>query len=147
MLFGRIEKNEWRRTDPWNLKWYQFPVLEQLVDIYSCIETITNEKAKNIALVAFSDILRKSSNASSKYPNVMYDKNSNTKALPAKAFLESLRQVINSALSLSQIVGTGKDVCIFQQSNLRLPIDDGTIDAIISHPPYIAAIPYAEYGS
>ena len=91
MLFGRIEKNEWRRTDPWNLKWYQFPVLEQLVDIYSCIETITNEKAKNIALVAFSDILRKSSNASSKYPNVMYDKNSNTKALPVKVFLESLR--------------------------------------------------------
>lgn len=50
-------------------------------------------------------------------------------------------------MSLSQIVGTGKDVCIFQQSNLRLPIDDGTIDAIISHPSYIAAIPYAEYGS
>ena len=35
-------------------------------------------------MVAFSDILRKSSNASSHYPNVMYDKNAKKKPLPQK---------------------------------------------------------------
>ena len=32
-------------------------------------------------------------------------------------------------------------------NNLELPLEENSIDAIISHPPYIAAIPYAEYGS
>ena len=76
---SKQKKNNWRIGDEWNCKWYQTDVLKQLVQIYSCIEIIENKKAKNIALVAFSDVLRKSSNASSKYPNVMYDKNAKKK--------------------------------------------------------------------
>jgi site-specific DNA-methyltransferase (cytosine-N4-specific) len=140
--------NVWRVEDPWNKKWYQEDVLLQLIDIYSCIDVLENEKAKNIALVAFSDILRKSSNASSRYPNVMFDKKAKKKALPAKAFLESLAYVIDAvALLTKELEGKEFSTNILQGNNLDLPFENETFDAIVSHPPYIAAIPYAEYGS
>lgn len=144
----RFEDNKWRLSDSWNLKWYQEDVLKQLVDIYTAIDGIENEKAKNIALVAFSDILRKSSNASSHYPNVMFDKNAKKKPLPAKAFLESLSHVIDSVIAMTnELGGTETQTIILQGNNLCLPLDNNSVDAIVSHPPYIAAIPYAEYGS
>ncbi len=144
----QIEKNNWRIVDEWHCKWYQTDVLKQLVQIYSCIEIIENEKAKNIALVAFSDILRKSSNASSKYPNVMYDKNAKKKPLPAKPFLESLNNVVEAVKALSyKMENKSCRAGIIMQNNLALSIDSESVDAIISHPPYIAAVPYAEYGS
>lgn len=145
---AQIEKNNWRIVDEWYCKWYQADVLKQLVQIYSCIEIIENEKAQNIALVAFSDILRKLSNASSKYPNVMYDKNAKKKPLPAKPFLESLNNVIETVKTLShKLENKPYTANIIMQNNLELSIDTESVDAIISHPPYIAAVPYAEYGS
>ena len=144
----QIEKNNWRIGDEWNCKWYQTDVLKQLVQIYSCIEIIENKKAKNIALVAFSDVLRKSSNASSKYPNVMYDKNAKKKPLPAKPFLEALNHVIEAVNALSrQMENRPYTANIIMHNNLNLPIASESVDAIISHPPYISAVPYAEYGS
>lgn len=144
----QIGINQWRFEDSWSQKWYQEDVLRQLVQIYSCVETIQNEKARNIALVAFSDILRKSSNASSKYPNVMFDKNAKKKELPAKAYIESLNHVIDSVKTMTEVTrDMTASVEMYLQSNLSLQIEASTVDAIISHPPYIAAIPYAEYGS
>lgn len=144
----KYTENHWRLDDVWNKKWYQEDVLHQLVEIYAAIDGIDNVKAKNIALVAFSDILRKSSNASSRYPNVMYDKNAKKKALPAKSFLESLFHVIDSVKAMSEVLnGANTSTVIWQGNNLSLPLDNNSVDAIVSHPPYIAAIPYAEYGS
>ncbi len=140
--------NQWRINDPWNRKWYQEDVLIQLVDIYSAIDGIENEKAKNIALVAFSDILRKSSTASSRYPNVMFDKNAKKRPLPANPFLESLFHVIDSVNAMSkELRGNIACATILQGNNLVLPLENDSVDAIVSHPPYIAAIPYAEYGA
>lgn len=145
--FSECEENLWRLNDPWNLKWYQSDVLKQLIDIYSCICSINNSKARDIALVAFSDILRKSSNASSKYPNVMYDKNIKKKPLPAKSFLEALMHVREAVQEMSKSVMQQESrINIILHNNLDMPIEDGSIDAIITHPPYIAAVPYAEYG-
>ncbi len=145
---NKYSDNIWRIDNTWNKKWYQKDVLLQLVEIYAVIEGIENEKAKNIALVAFSDILRKSSNASSRYPNVMFDKNVKKKPLPAKAFLESLVHIINSVSLMSKEICTlDVEPTILQGNNLKMPLKDDTVDAIITHPPYIAAIPYAEYGS
>lgn len=144
----QFEKNRWRLYDAWNQKWYQPGVLYQLVQIYSCIETINSAKARNIAMVAFSDILRKSSNASSKYPNVMFDKNAKKKNLPAKSFLESLISIVEAVNSLSISIREHKvETEVLLHNNLDLPCKDDSVDAIITHPPYIAAIPYAEYGS
>lgn len=145
---SQFENNSWRLNDPWNTKWYQEDVLFQLTRIYSVIEVIKSEPARNIALVAFSDILRKSSNASSKYPNVMFDKNAPKKPLPAKAFIDSLNHVMSCVIEMSnKCRNSNTSTTAILHNNLDLPIESDSIDAIISHPPYIAAVPYAEYGS
>ena len=144
----QFEANAWRLRNSWNTKWYQPDVLYQLVQIYSAIEAIRNEKAHSIALVAFSEILRKSSNASSHYPNVMFDKSAKEKPLPAKAFLESICSITEAVISMSKELSEKHiPADILLGNNLQLPLHDESVDAIITHPPYIAAIPYAEYGS
>ena len=137
-----------RYADLWNKKWYQDHVLRQLIMIYDVIEEIPEEELRDIAKVAFSDILRKSSNASSKYPNVMYDKNHPEKQLPLKSFIASFTDVINKLIDLSRRVGDTHYKCqIMLENNTSLSLDDESVDAIVTHPPYIAAVPYAEYGS
>lgn len=137
-----------RYTDAWNRKWYQDHVLRQLILIYDVIEGIPEKVLRNIAIVAFSDILRKSSNASSNYPNVMYDKNHPEKQLPMKSFIGSFMDIINKLIDLSHRVGDTYNKCqIALENNTRLSLCDDSVDAIVTHPPYIAAVPYAEYGS
>lgn len=137
-----------RYTDAWNKKWYQDHVLRQLIMIYDVIEGIPEEELRDIAKVAFSDILRKSSNASSKYPNVMYDKNHPEKQLPLKSFIASFTDIINKLIDLSRRVGDTHCECqIMLENNTSLSLDDESVNAIVTHPPYIAAVPYAEYGS
>lgn len=143
----QINKNHWRLEDSWNKKWYQPAVLQQLVKIYSCIEIMPSENARRIACVAFSNILRRSSNASSKYPNVMFDKNHKEKPMPAKAFLENIKSIMSCLQELSKAIRNSQStIQILQCNNLNLPLADESVDAIITHPPYIAAVPYAEYG-
>lgn len=147
LVQAQFNKNAWRLSDVWNQKWYQPAVLTQLIKIYSCIEIMPSENAKQIARVAFSDVLRKASNASSKYPNVMYDKNHKEKPLPAKAFLENINSIIFGLNELAIATnGSNVNVQILQGNNLSLPLSTESVDAIITHPPYIAAVPYAEYG-
>lgn len=147
LIKEQLNKNSWRLNDTWNQKWYQPAVLAQLVKIYSCIESMPSEGAKQIARVAFSDVLRKSSNANSKYPNVMYDKNHKEKPLPAKAFLENVYSILSCLNELTIATkGTDVNIQILQGNNLNLPLSNESVDAIITHPPYIAAVPYAEYG-
>lgn len=137
-----------RYHDEWNKKWYQNDVLKQLIQIYDIIESVENEQLRSIAIVSFSDILRKSSNASSRYPNVMYDKNHKKKSLPLDNFIDTFSCVINQLKELSIVIeGNNINNKITLGNNTSLTLEPQSVDAIITHPPYIAAIPYAEYGS
>lgn len=136
-----------RFSDAWNKKWYQEHVLVQLIQIYHQIEILESEDEKRIAKVAFSDILRKFSNANSRYPNVMYDKNAKEKALPAKTFINVFMDIIDKLIILSGKVSDHNiEKLIIHGNNTGMSLDDSSVDAIITHPPYIAAVPYAEYG-
>lgn len=139
--------NRWRESDEWHTKWFQPHVLKQLIQLYDIVECISNKQAKDITTVAFSDILRRSSNASSKYPNVMYDKNCKHKPLPAPFFLESLYYVVNGLKDLSGKLPTDVKAEIKLCNNIHTELAGDFVDCIVTHPPYIAAIPYAEYGS
>ena len=142
------EKEKWRLEDQWNRKWYQPSVLEKLVSIYEVISSIECEQAHLIALTSFSDILRKFSNASSKYPNVMFDKNAPIKGAPFKSYISVLTKNIEALIALrKEITPQTFAPQIIQGSNLQMPLSACSIDAIITHPPYIAAVPYAEYGA
>lgn len=137
---------EARLEDLWNKKWYQPHVLKQLVYIYSYIQVIDDIESKNLALVTFSDILRRSSNANSKYPNIMYDKNVKEKPYPSKLFLKALKENIDKIKFLSDIDAIEDfKPNIYHGDNTSLVLKDESVDAIITHPPYIGSVPYAEY--
>lgn len=146
---GNIEHAEdsERYSNEWNKKWYQDHVLKQLILIYDIIESVEDTELKKIAQISFSDILRKSSNASSRFPNVMYDKNHKEKVLPFKSFIDSFNDTIEKLLKLSKEIGSVIiDNRIELCNNTALKLENNCVDAIITHPPYVAAVPYAEYG-
>lgn len=138
--------SNWRMKDSWYQKWFQKDVLLELILIHNAIIEETDLRLKNIGLIAFSDILRKSSNANSSYPNVMYDKNKKTVKPAIPAFLERIREICKMVNSLE---ATYSNPCftpnIIRGDARNLPLEN-KVDAVITHPPYIASIPYAEYG-
>ena len=142
-----FESESWRFNDSWFTKWFQPHILHDLIAIYSCVLSISLPKAKLIAKVTFSDILRKFSNANSRYPNVMFDKNAPKKASPYKFYKQLLLKNLSDLRDLRTQVTPAFVPTIYCCSNLNMPIEDASVNAIITHPPYIAAIPYAEYGA
>jgi len=140
-------KDDWRLNHPWYTKWFQKPVLEELLYIYNHINTLDNPDQSRLAKVAFSDILRKCSNAHSGYPNVMYDRNSLLRNGCSLDFLKSLKRCIDMVASIEDKIPINCSLNIFIGDATNLPIDDSSVDAIVTHPPYIGSIPYAEYGA
>jgi len=136
-----------RLGDSWYLKWFQRPVLEQLVAIYQTISSIGNVHVRNLTSVAFSNILRKSSNASSAYPNVMFDRSITSRPLPLKPFLLELHKTCAMVTELHRTVSgrTWYAPQVILADSRAIPLPDKSVDAIITHPPYIGSIPYAEY--
>jgi hypothetical protein len=136
-----------RRSDPWFSKWFQPEVLHDLFAIEREIQKIDDRRVRNIALTAFSDILRKSSNAHSGYPNVMFDKDAPEKARPGRAFLRTLDRVCSMVESLSAVSANWNDVRAKLGTATATELPENSVDLIVTHPPYIGSIPYAEYGS
>lgn len=136
-----------RLTDPWFTKWFQPHVLASLVEIDAAIESLDIEDERNLAKIALSDILRRVSNAHSGYPNVMFDKNAPHKPVPNGLFLSSLRRVCEMVGTLAGTPGAWDEARVLQCDARALPLPDESVDAVVTHPPYIASIPYAEYGA
>ena len=153
-LFQRVadEKNFEPDQDPrfhhgWYRKWFQPHVLRELLAIDAAICNVDDCLLRDVARVAFSNILRRISNAHSGYPNVMYDKNSPQKGSPIPLFLKALNLNIEMVASLSNVSATWPDVHVVQGNASTLPMSNCTVDAVISHPPYVGSVPYAEYGA
>ena len=77
----------------------------------------------------------------------MFDKKSPIKASPIPAFLKTLNRNAEMVASLSNVQASWSDMEVLLGNAAALQIDDDTVDAVISHPPYIGSIPYAEYGA
>ena len=135
-----------RTADSWYRKWFQDDVLRDLLAIDHAIDRIRPRPLRNFTQVAFSDIIRRSSNAHSGYPNVMFDKNAPRKNSPIGDFLKTYRRNADMVGLLSTSDVSWSDIKVLQADACALPLDRDSIDAVISHPPYVASIPYAEYG-
>jgi methylase of polypeptide subunit release factors len=133
-------------NDPWFTKWFQAPVLLDLVVLNNEIQRIDDTRLRNVALVAFSDVLRRSSNAHQGYPNVMFDRKGGLRPRPGRFFIKSLKQTCAAVSSLNKL-DSWMAPFVIEGDAKDLPIADCTVDAVISHPPYVGSIPYAEYGA
>jgi len=133
-----------RRTDPWFVKWFQPQVLNDLLVLDAAIAQVGDERARGLALVALSENLRRSSNAHSGFPNVMFDRKAPPKPPPAPAFARTLVTYAERAQQLAAVDGPEPTVTLVDARSTGLA--DESVDAIVSHPPYIGSVPYAEYG-
>jgi hypothetical protein len=118
------------------------------VALRKAIDRVVNVGCHELALVAFSDILRRVSNAHSAYANVMYTRERAEKKLPMPApqFLQSLQSKAAAVKLLNGVVIEYDPEARLGDAR-QLPVVSSSVDAVVTHPPYIASIPYAEYGA
>ena len=145
-MASRVEQ-DLRFDYEWYRKWFQPHVLRELLAIDLAIRKVDDEALRDVARVAFSNILRRSSNAHSGYPNVMFDKNAPEKGSPIQPFLKTLKRNVEMIALLSTMNALWSDVRMVHGNAIALPMEDSTVDAVISHPPYVGSVPYAEYGA
>ncbi len=131
-----------RRDDPWFEKWFEPQILTDLLVLDHAIARLEHGEQRVLAEVALSDVLRRSSRAHSGYPNVMFDRQAPPRLRPGRPFLASLRRCVEAIASLPPLRG----IEVERGDARRLPLADGVADAVVTHPPYIGSIPYAEYG-
>ena len=126
-------------------KWYHRNVIYELMTIKNEIDTITNIETKEFLLVAFSSILRSISNATSGFGNLMINKKAPPKKRVFEKFSLCVKNMIQGMVDFSK-TATDSHIAVFNYDSRKLEfINDETIDFICTHPPYMAAVPYAEY--
>ncbi len=145
------ELTEQAHQDPrwkhgWYRKWFGADILSELIVLHQQILTEPRTECRQLGLVAFSDILRRSSNANGSYPNVMFDGDRQTPPPPTPEFLKRLKQIVRSVAALESALVEKPVPTVLRADARALPIPACTVDAVITHPPYIGSIPYAEYG-
>lgn len=141
-----LATDDYRMSDPWYQKWYTDPVRLQLILIHNMLKGGDCVSLRNLGLLAFSDVLRRTSNANSSYPNVMFDRGRSNFAPAIPLFLERLREVAGMVARLEEVSSSAPTPLVALADATLLPVPSETVDAVITHPPYIASIPYAEYG-
>ena len=149
-LFQKPDPTESREPNQdchWYRKWFQPHVLKELLAINTAIDQVENQDLRDFARVAFSNILRASSNAHQGYPNVMFDRNAPLKGSPIPPFLKTLKRNRQMVAPLSEISSAIWKVSAIHANAKALPLASCSVDAVISHPPYVGSIPYAEYGA
>lgn len=137
---------DWRMQDEWYTKWFSTSRLRELVGIDLLIRRWADQRTRDVALTALSDVLRKSSNAHSSYPNVMFDRAREVTQSIIPDFLDRLRAIIHAVQQLAEKIDPTVIPSVIHGNATHLPLPDASIDAIVTHPPYIGSIPYAEYG-
>ncbi len=137
-----------RLLDPWFTKWFAGERLKELLEIDAFVRGITDPAMRRIGEVALSDVLRRSSNAHSSYPNVMFDKSKKVPPPVPSRFLKRLREVCESVALLQNALNPALPKAeVLRADASMLPFASSSVDAVVTHPPYIGSIPYAEYGS
>ncbi|HET7391179.1 MAG TPA: DNA methyltransferase [Nitrososphaeraceae archaeon] len=126
-------------------KWFHEDVLCELVVIKKRIYSLENRDIIDFLLVALSSILRSVSNAASGFGNLMINKHIIYKYRIYEKFVFAVNYMINGMLEFNKM-STKSNMKIFNHDSRNLVfINDETVDFICTHPPYMAAVPYAEY--
>lgn len=148
-LFGNAyESNllDQRRDDLWYQKWFTKEVLDDLLHLHNAIQKYPDKNSRDLALIAFSNILRKCSNAHSGYPNVMLQKGKHNRTLPGAPFLRSLKESAKKVEQLNAVYDSEIESRVDVGNAKKINLRNNSVDAIVTHPPYIGSVPYAEYG-
>ncbi|MDD4178552.1 MAG: DNA methyltransferase [Candidatus Margulisbacteria bacterium] len=128
-------------------KWYQNSVIRELVIIRDYINAeIKDVNMRKYFVCAFSAIVRPVSNAHTGYGNLMIDKNKRSINNTYEIYYNQLRKMRDGMLALVGQYSHNHSVKIYQEDCRKMDsIKAESVDLIMTHPPYISAVPYAEY--
>lgn len=125
--------------------WFQPQVITELSIIKSQIGKLDNEDVRDFCLMVFSSIVREVSNAASEFGNLMISKKKQRVNNTFERFEKKIKEATKKLIDFSKTVN-GSKVKVINGDTRNLDfIKDNQIDLIVTHPPYIAAVPYAEY--
>ena len=127
-------------------KWFHDNVIHELLVIKRRIDMTENKDIRDFLLVALSSILRSVSNATSGFGNLMINKHAISKNRIYEKFILVVTDMIKEMSKFNRLATNNSEIRIVNHDTRRLEfINDETIDFICTHPPYMAAVPYAEY--
>jgi SAM-dependent methyltransferase len=132
--------------DPAFSRWFRAEVLSELLNINRELDRIEEPELRRLARVALSDVLRPSSKAHAGYPNVMYDETRKGPDAATPLFLRRLEEFVNASLAFQEAMTDKMAADAALGDARRLPLSDASVDSVVTHPPYISSVPYAEYG-
>lgn len=142
----RKELKEYKLMNfPYISGWFQSQVIIELSIIKNHIDRINNKDIKDFCLMVFSSIIREVSNASSEFGNLMISKKKQKVKDTFERFDKKLKEATNRLIDFSKTVNDSEIKVINGDTRNLEFIKDNQIDLIVTHPPYIAAVPYAEY--
>lgn len=127
-------------------QWFQPLVLKELAIITEKIIKIDGPEVKEFAICALSAIIRSVSNAKSGFGNLMIDKEKRIIKNTFEIFENHILKMLEGIKEFNNIADTKSIAKVYQGDARNISfIKDATIDLIVTHPPYIASVPYAEY--
>jgi site-specific DNA-methyltransferase (cytosine-N4-specific) len=128
------------------LKWFNKNVIYELLTIKLKIDSLEENHIRDFLLIAFSSILRSSSNATSGFGNLMINKQPPKKNNIFEKFNRVVNIMVAKMEEFNQVTKDNSNVKIFNHDTRSLRcIADDTISFICTHPPYMASVPFAEY--
>ncbi len=125
--------------------WFDDYVRRQLASLATAIQDVRDEKIRDALWCAFSRlIIAKQSGASlardlsHSRPHKAFER---APLKPFSKFRLSVERVANNCINIS-LPNTGPIACVHRGDARSLPIDDGSIDLVLTSPPYLNAIDY-----
>jgi DNA modification methylase len=134
------------------LKWFNDNVIRELLVIKSEVDSTEDGNSRDFLIVAFSSILRNLSNAHEGFGNLMRNKRPIPKYGIYEKFCHAVNRMVKGMCEFNKRVAQNQTasnsvtakIVLGDSRNLNF-IGSNTIDLICSHPPYMSAVPYAEY--
>jgi len=145
-LYSNILQNITIPYFPFIEQWFQPQVLRELAIITEGVKKIDNSDVKEFAICALSAIIRSVSNAKSGFGNLMIDKEKRVIKNTFEIFENQILKMVEGMKEFNDIAYKKSIAKVYQGDARNISfIKDATIDLIVTHPPYIASVPYAEY--
>jgi len=127
-------------------RWFFPKALKELCLIKHHVKKIKNQNVADLVIVSTSEVLRRCSRTSSSFPNLMIDKNRKPIKSAFAIFERQLNENIGSVIEYTEQSNSKYIPNILEQDSKDLSnFDDDYFDLVICHPPYVGAVPYAEF--
>lgn len=128
-------------------RWFAPAVRAELDLISEAISALPEPAARLLAAVALSAIVRAVSNADPAYGNLLIAPNRPPARDTFERFSRRLIAALDASLETAQRrrAAGGLAAAVVPADARDLPLRDGAADVFVTHPPYVAAVPYAEY--